>query len=146
MLPCRRAVCLDVPRLVEGAKEEAREYQIPVPRSVERETSAQDEGAQADPGSGPVSARPVRATYPTVFLGDGGELLLGAFDDARSRADAEIVAVAELHALAETLQRMRGGPIDGEPTTHAHRSAGTLAGPGRVWALGADERDMWTPP
>ena len=127
--------------------EEAREHQMAAPTSVEWRTSAQGESAHpADSGSRPVSARPVRATYPTVFLGEGGELLLGAFDDAHSRADAEIVPGAELHALAETLQRMRGAPIDGEPTTHAHRSAGTLAGPDRVSASGADEWDMWTPP
>ena len=126
--------------------EEAREHQRPVPTSVEWRTAAQDEPDQADSGSRPASPQPVRATYPTVFLGDGAELLLGAFDEPRSRIEAEIVAGTAHHALAETLLRMRGRDIDGEGKSHTHRSTGTLAGPDRLWALCTDETDIWTRP
>jgi hypothetical protein len=112
--------------------EEAREREMPVPTSVEWGTAAPGGGDQADSQSGPVSPEPVRATYPTVFLGDGGELLLGAFEDAHSLVDAEIVAGTALHALAETLLRMRGRAIDGDLRSHTHRSTGTLAGPDMV--------------
>ena len=125
--------------------EEARD-QMSVPTSVEWRTAERAEDDQAEAEPGPVSARPVRATYPTVFLGDGGELLLGAFDDAPSRADAEIAAGTDLHALAETFLRMRGRPIDGRLTNHAHQSAGTSAGYDRAWAVATDESGMWTPP
>ena len=123
--------------------EEARD-QMSVPTSVEWRTAERAEDDQAEAEPGPVSARPVRATYPTVFLGDGGELLLGAFDDAPSRADTEVAAGTDLQALAETL--MRGRPIDGRLTSQAHRSAGTSAGHDRAWALATDESGMWTPP
>ena len=107
MLPCGHAGLSACSRLAEVAMEAAREHLMPVPTSVEWRTVEQGEDDQADPGSGPVGPSPARATYPTVFLGDGGELLLGAFDDTRSRIDAEIVAGTAVDALAETLLRMQ---------------------------------------
>lgn len=123
--------------------EEAREREMPVPTSVEWGTATPGGGDQADSQSGPVSPEPVRATYPTVFLGDGGELLLGAFEDAHSLVDAEIVAGTALHALAETLLRMRGCDRrrPQEPHSPVDRDVGR---PRHGGALSSDETDIWT--
>lgn len=60
-------------------------------------------------GGAVVSAPSGRATYQIVFLGDGGELLLGAFDTPATGADADKSAGTDPDALERLRRRLESG-------------------------------------